>query len=69
MIVTVTTQQAAYLASLLQTAQRAQTAFGEALALVTLGHVGPEATLQHIDTDAGTLTFAVPPVTVVSDGD
>lgn len=55
--VTVTALQAAYLAGLVQTAQQAQTAANEALALLTLGYVPTGATLTDINTDTGVLTF------------
>jgi hypothetical protein len=57
--VTVTPLQAAYLAGLVQTAQQAQTAANEAVALLTLGHVPGGATLEDINTDTGVLTLRV----------
>jgi hypothetical protein len=59
MTVTVTTKQAEYLAALLTQMQRAQSVYAEAVALLTLGHVAPDAVLENIDTDTGVLTFRV----------
>jgi hypothetical protein len=55
--VTVTPLQAAYLAGLVADAQKAQRVAGEAVALLTLGHVPPAAVLADINTDTGVLTF------------
>ena len=55
-----TPQQAQYLAGLAAEAQKAQRVANEALALLTLGHVPASAVLQDINTDTGTLTFTVP---------
>lgn len=59
--VTVTPLQAAYLAGLVAEAQKAQRIASETLALLTLGHVAPTATLQDINTDTGVLTFTGAP--------
>jgi hypothetical protein len=55
--VTVTPEQARYLAALLQQAQRAHSTYAEAVALLTLGHAPTGATVAQIDTDTGTLTL------------
>lgn len=55
--VTVTPLQAAYLAGLVQEAQKAQRVAQEAVALLTLGHVPADAVLQDINTETGVLTF------------
>jgi hypothetical protein len=59
--VTVTPKQAEYLAALLTQAKRAQTVYAEAVALLTLGYVAPDAVLTNIDTDTGVLTFTGAP--------
>ena len=55
----VTPQQAERLAALLTDAQRAHKVYADAVALLTLGHVAPDAVLENIDTDTGVLTFRV----------
>ena len=58
--VTVTPVQAHYLAGLVAEAQKAQQKASDALAILTLGQVPENATLSHIDTDSGVLTFTTP---------
>jgi hypothetical protein len=55
---TVTPEQARYLAGLVAGAQKAQRVAGEAVALLTLGHVPAAAVLQDINTETGVLTFS-----------
>ena len=57
MILTVTPAQAQRLAALVSAAQQAQRAAQDAVTLLTLGHVPPEAVLDDINTDDGMLTF------------
>ena len=57
--VTVTPLQAHYLAGLVREAQQAQAKANDAVALLTLGHVPPDAVLANINTDTGELSFTV----------
>ena len=57
--VTLTPQQANYLATLARQAEQAKAAYAQALALLTLGHGVPtDAASVDINTDTGVLTFA-----------
>lgn len=62
MIVSLTPEQARYVASLVQQAQHAQRAVNEAVALLALGHVPTTATLADVNVETGALTFHVPEV-------
>lgn len=70
MIVTLTTQQANYLATLARQAEQAKAAYAQALGLLTLGHDVPaDASNVDINTDTGVLTFSQPPLVIGPDAD
>lgn len=60
MTLSVTKEQAQYLAALSQQAEAARQQLAHAVQLLTLGHVPPGTVLQAIDTEAATLTFVTP---------
>ncbi len=68
MIVTVSPEQAQYVAALLQQAQQAQQAFSQAVTLLALGRVSHGAVFQHVNPETGELVFTDPVIAEVTDG-